>query len=260
MNKIFLYIGGFILLAIVMVAIVFFLTQGMAQSTDKFFSLIQQQKSEEAYQLTATAFRSSTTLDQFKSFIEQLGLDQYQSSLWSSRSIENDRGTLEGSVTTSAGKIALKVYLVKEGNDWKILRIEQPQAGVQDTNQADNSPSMPTDQENLALIQNTLADFVKASASKDFTIFYGNISELWKAQTTPDDLKKLFVDFVTKDIDLTFLSMTQPVLNKKPVIDENGILLLEGSYPAKNHMLNFKLKYIYEHPSWKLMGIEVNAG
>ena len=229
----------------------------MTKAADQFFSLIQQQKTGEAYQRTAQAFRSSTTLDQFKSFVEQAGLSQYKSSSWNSRSIENDQGTLEGSITSTSGEtLPLKIYLVKENNEWKILRLEQPQAGIQES----DTSSIPTDEENLGLVHNTIVDFVKAVGARDFNQFYGNISELWKAQTTPEDLKKLFTEFIDKNIDLTFVGMTKPVLNKKPVLDENGILILEGSYPAKEHMLNFKLKYIYEHPAWKLMGIEVNAG
>jgi hypothetical protein len=34
---------------------------------------------------------------------------------------------------------------------------------------------------------------------------------------------------------------------------------MEGYYPTQPLKVNFKLKYIYEHPAWKLFGINVNV-
>jgi len=51
-----------------------------------------------------------------------------------------------------------------------------------------------------------------------------------------------------------------PVLDEAPIIDNDGILIVSGYFPTQRMNLKFILRYIYEHPEWKLFGVRVSIG
>ena len=55
------------------------------------FSEIKAGNIEVAYTQTAKEFQSSTTLDQFKTFLTQSTLDKYASATWTDRLVQNDQ-------------------------------------------------------------------------------------------------------------------------------------------------------------------------
>jgi len=74
-----------------------------------------------------------------------------------------------------------------------------------------------------------------------------------------DEFKNAFISFIEQDIDLTTLKDMEPVISDAPRIDpETGALLVKGYYSSQPSVTNFDLKYIYEHPNWKLAAINVN--
>jgi hypothetical protein len=48
------------------------------------------------------------------------------------------------------------------------------------------------------------------------------------------------------------------VFDEPPAIGEDGILTLAGHVPTTPLRVLFNLRYRYEHPAWKLMGIRVS--
>jgi len=41
-------------------------------------------------------------------------------------------------------------------------------------------------------------------------------------------------------------------------VNSDGLLILAGHYDGHPYRIQFALKYIYELPSWKLFGLDVN--
>lgn len=120
-----LVIGGLI------VVIVFLLTSGLTKSANQFFSLIENGEIEKAYQSTSKEFQASISESEFESFLSGTSLIDFKSASWSSRSIENNIGELEGSIETKdGGVVPIKINLVKEEGKWKILSIEKTPGGV----------------------------------------------------------------------------------------------------------------------------------
>lgn len=99
--------------------------------------------------------------------------------------------------------------------------------------------------------------FALSVKSNDFTPLYNSTAKYWQAQITADKLKDIFKVFIDKKIDLAPLIQGTPVLSKTPVINNDDILVLEGYYTNKPYIVNYTLKYLYEYPEWKLIGINV---
>ncbi len=118
---------------------------------------------------------------------------------------------------------------------------------------------VPAPDQIRSLVKATMLDFALAVKAKDFTSFYKNIAKLWQAKTSAQELAQIFKSFIDQKIDLTVLDDLVPAYSKKPALDSQGWLVIEGAYPTKPSAVNFILKYIKEGATWKLVEIEVNV-
>jgi hypothetical protein len=250
---------GFALIvgAVALVVFVFGLTSGAVKSGEDFLGLIGSGKIAAAYESASATLKSQQTLDSFTQSVKGLGLTDYASASWSTREVKNDRAHLEGSVKTRAGgKIPLDMDLVKESGAWKVIYLSAPQSGV---TASGGGKQIPSDDKSKALILDSLLDFNKAVKDENFDNFHANISRAWQEQITAEKLKEVFRQFIDKKLNISSIQAVDPVLSEPPQINSDGLLILKGYYPAHPLKVNFQLKYIYEHPAWKLFGIQVNA-
>ncbi|MBN1898501.1 MAG: hypothetical protein JW827_06960 [Spirochaetes bacterium] len=118
------------------------------------------------------------------------------------------------------------------------------------------SRQIPDQKKLVNMTKQAMTVFARSIKKKNFTGFYNFVSKLWQAQTNPKQLQSYFQVFIDKKIDLTPLSLIDPVFSKEPGFNENGFLVLEGYYPGQT-VTYFTIKYIYEHPEWKVVGIYV---
>lgn len=250
-------VSALIVAAIAIVLFVFGLTSGAVKSGEDFLGLIGSGKIAAAYESASATLKSQQTLDSFTQSVKSLGLTDYASASWSNREVKSDRAHLEGSVKTRAdGKIPLDMDLVKESGAWKVIRLSAPQSGVT-TSQAGNQ--VPSDDKSKALVLDSLLDFNKAVQAQNFNNFHANISRAWEEQITSEKLKEVFQQFIDKKLDISSIKTVDPILSEPPQINSDGLLILKGYYPTRPLKVNFQLKYIYEHPAWKLFGINVNV-
>lgn len=120
-------------------------------------------------------------------------------------------------------------------------------------------PKIPEQSALVELIEETMLDFAIAVKAEDFTIFYRRISKFWQSQITKEQLLNQFKTYTDKNIDLTVLEGKKPDIYKKPILDKNGWLLLQGKYEAFPFYIEFMLKYVFEDTAWKLIGIHVDV-
>ncbi|CAN5431280.1 hypothetical protein BH20VER3_BH20VER3_13680 [soil metagenome] len=251
---------GFALI-VTIVVLAFALTRGAAKSGADFLDLLGSGKMAAAYESASAALRSQQSLEAFSATVKNLGLTDYASASWSSRRRELDRTKLEGTVKTRAGgTIPLTMELVKESGGWKVLSLSAPPAGVKAESAEKSGKPLPSDKEARELILQSLLDFNEGVQSVNFTGFHARISRAWQAQVSADGFKEMFREFVEKKIDLAPIKQVEPILSEPPRIDSDGLLVLQGYYPTQPSRVHFKLKYIYEHPAWKLFGISVDVG
>jgi hypothetical protein len=79
-----------------------------------------------AYEETSQAFRQATPLEGFVAFVDGNPiLKDVTSRSLPSRSIEDNQGTVSGTLTSSTGGVLPATYqLVKENKTWKIIHIK----------------------------------------------------------------------------------------------------------------------------------------
>jgi hypothetical protein len=244
-------------LIIILVVLAFTLTRGAVKSAENFLGWIGSGKIPAAYESASATLKSQQSLGSFTQNVKGLGLTDYASASWSSRETKNDRAHLEGSVKTRAGgKIPLNMDLVNESGSWKVIYLAAPQSGVA---AEQTGKQLPTDEKSKALVLESLLDFNKAIQDKNFDDFHTTISRAWQEQITPEKLKEVFQSFMAKNLDISAIKRVDPILTDPPEINSDGLLILKGYYPTRPFKVNFQLKYIYEHPAWKLFGINVNV-
>jgi hypothetical protein len=249
-------------LVVVLVAIgaiilfVFTLTSGLTRSADRFFTLVREGKAKDAYLSASREFQASAPEEDFAAFLKNSTIADYESATWSSRSVANKIGTLEGSIKTRAGGvIPIKLRLIKEDGRWKIHAIEKAAAGLVTTS---TEPTMPAENDLKAMTSRSVLLLARAINSKDFSEFYKATAKVWQSQTTPEALKELFIKYIEQNVDLTFVEGHSPEFSKKPSLEEGGRLILEGYYPTQPSRLSFTAKFIRQESDWKLVGIYVS--
>jgi hypothetical protein len=124
-------VGGFLLLIGAIIAVVFYATSGVTGAADKFYETARGGDPKEVYALTSAQLHQVTTPDQLAAYIQANRFDQVADTSWSSRSIENNTGRVEGTLTLDdGGTIPVTMELAKEGDDWKVSFIEIGPAGL----------------------------------------------------------------------------------------------------------------------------------
>jgi hypothetical protein len=107
------------------------LFSGMTDAADQFFVALKAHDYPAARALMAEEFRAGTTDEQLAALVERSALSSYKTAHWSSRSIQNGRGRLAGSLETEGGgSIPMELSLVKERGGWRIYALRKPAAGI----------------------------------------------------------------------------------------------------------------------------------
>ena len=121
------------------------------------------------------------------------------------------------------------------------------------------APEIPEQSVLAEIIEETMLEFAIAVKAEDFTVFYRRISKFWQDQVTKEELLNEFQSFIDKKIDLTALEGKKPDIDKKPILDKKGWLILQGKYEAFPILVEFNLEYVHEDMVWKLVGINVKT-
>jgi hypothetical protein len=96
-------------------------TKPVVEASEEFLGLLGQGKIAEAYASTASALRAKQDEASFSAAVKQLGLTEYASASWHNRSIVNNDGLAEGTITTKNGSTKpITIRLVNEGK-WKVV-------------------------------------------------------------------------------------------------------------------------------------------
>ena len=103
---------------------IFIATAGLGDSANGFFESVSNKNLTVAREYLAVDYSNSLTDEELAKFVQDYRLDQYSSSFWKNRSIDNENGHLEGTITTGSGEtIPVVMDLVYEMGDWKIMSL-----------------------------------------------------------------------------------------------------------------------------------------
>lgn len=122
---------GLIVLIVLIVMLALRLTGGIVDVAEAQLKALKAGDFEKAYSYTSKDFQKSTSIQQFKEFVDShSSLKEYKSVTFTSREINNNLGTLKGSLTSESGATTpIEYKLVKEGGEWKILSINLEATG-----------------------------------------------------------------------------------------------------------------------------------
>lgn len=251
--KILAGIGAVVVIAIVAVM---FMTSGMTDTADRFFTAVKSDNYDEAYYLLSEDFKNNTSKNELKAYLTSNALNNFKDTSWNNRSVNGGRGELIGSVTTETGGVVpISLGFIKGENDWKIYSIQKPSSGIQEETV---SAQMPSEKEQIKLVSDSMHIFAISVKEKSMSKMFNHVSNLWQKQFSIAKFDEAFGSFFQFDDTLMVLDQYSPQFTDKATIDENGVLLLKGLYPTKPKQLHFEQEYIYEGLGWKLMGFNVN--
>lgn len=250
------------------------------ESAQFFFEQVGSGHADEAYRSAAFGFQAQRSVAIFAAQAKDLGLTDYAGSEWGQPERDGNSYNISVKVGTNGGKeIPLIVTLVNETGAWRVFSIHSPpnaETGLienrftlvgkaPDLNSGLNEPA-PATNEIRQLVRDTLLHFNAAIAAKSFDSFYDYVSVAWQTgsltngeyQLTKGQLQRAFQPFIDRKMDLGEVAKLDPIFDNPPAINSDGLLFVSGHYVGETHKIVFALKYIYELPSWKLFGIDVN--
>jgi hypothetical protein len=161
---------------------------------------------------------------------------------------------LKGHYPTQPNKVTFDLTYIYESSAWRLLGLN-----VKATPFVANTGKMPTDKELNTLALDSLLLFNAAIQTKSFENFYGKIAKLWQKEATPEQLLEIFQSFIDKEINIASIAKLAPTFEGTPTVNEDGLLVIKGSYPTQPSKVVFQLKYVYEDENWKLVGINVQV-
>lgn len=139
--------GVFVVAVVAIISIALFATKGIVEVADQQLAALRAGDYAKAYSFNSKDFQNSTSLDKFRAFVEAYpSLKNNESSSFSSRKMENDVGTLEGTLKSKDGGVTPVVYkLVKENDAWKILSIRVNPTGPEVKSTESSNATTPTE-------------------------------------------------------------------------------------------------------------------
>jgi hypothetical protein len=165
----------------------------------------------------------------------------------------------------------LDVTLTRESTKWQVFAMRTPKdeaTGISENrftlvgkapsfNDAASQP-VPPEAELRQLVRDNLNHFNDAIAAQSFDAFYDSVARKWRDQLTKGQLQRAFQPFIDKKVDLSGIQNVELTWEGPVTVGTDGLLVLSGYYPTDPYRIHFSLKFLYELPTWKLFGIDVN--
>lgn len=243
------------------------------ESANAFFTLLGKGNASAAYSSASFAFQALQTLRGFESTSKELGLLDMQSINWTRCVVKSGEAKLDGEITKRDGtRVVIAVTLIKESGRWKLYSLRTP-AGTEDGTTQNRfslvgkpaafnqvfKQSLPAESQIKMLVVETLVKFNAAIQKKNFDDFYKYISFAWQTQITQNRMERAFKGFMDMGLDIAPGQNPGITFDEPPMIDNEGLLAVNGRYAVPPYTVTFRLTYSYELPKWRLYGIDVNC-
>lgn len=118
---------------------------------------------------------------------------------------------------------------------------------------------LPTERGLEALVKSSLLSFNDANVTGNYTVFHAKLSKPFRQQFSPEKLKATFKEFADKNIDIDLIAALKPSYDPAPLIEDNGKLVVKGSFPTEPARVIFELDFIPSDGEWKLVRINVET-
>lgn len=121
-------IGGVVGVIVLIITLSFWATSSLVKIFDQHLDYLKAGDVEAAYAQTSQAFRNVTSLEDYKSYVNQLTvLSKNSGRTYTTREIVNDTGTIIGTLKSSDGSaLPFRADFIKENGEWKMYGIQIP--------------------------------------------------------------------------------------------------------------------------------------
>ena len=110
-----------------------------------------------------------------------------------------------------------------------------------------------------ALVKGSLMSLNDANLTGDYRVFHARLSEPFRRQITPQQLKHNFREFHDKHVDIDIVCALAPVFDAPPHVDAEGKLVLRGFFATEPTRVSFEMDFIPNDGEWKLFRINVKV-
>ncbi len=100
----------------------------------------------------------------------------------------------------------------------------------------------------------------KGIKSNDFSDYIGHASLEFRSQFSNAKMRQLYKPLAEKELNLERFMVGDFALTSEPSISPQGVLTLKGKYPTTPVSLKFDSSYVYVHPEWKTLGVNISVG
>jgi hypothetical protein len=242
-------------------------------AAEAFFGLVGKGNTSAAYNSAAFVFQAQQSLQSFEVTVKELGLADFQSIGWTRSVIKESEAKLDVEIVRkNGGKVPVEVTLIKESGLWKVYALHttsksadalpENRFSVVGRSAAFNQvfkQSLPPENEIKDLVRESMLKFNTAIKKNNFDGFYEYIAHAWQAQVLENRLERAFDGFHETGIDISSVRDAPIVFDEPPIINNDGLLLVDGHFQVPPYQVVFSLKYTYELPRWRLFGIDVNC-
>ncbi len=116
---------------------------------------------------------------------------------------------------------------------------------------------VPTDRALEALVKGSLLTLNDANVTGNYSVLHAKLSRPFREQFSIEKFRAAFKQFRVENTDYDIIAAMQPTYDPKPVIDEEGKLVVKGSFPTEPSRVRFDLEFIPSEGEWKLIVIQV---
>lgn len=231
-------------LALIAVTAGILFTESWVDVVDHHLDALRKQNIEKSYSsYTSKDFQATTTLDQFRNFIDAYPVFlNNQSAHFTQRSIEHNIGTLKGNLTSNDHvNTPIEYKLIKEDGKWKILsiRLLKP-SKIQNTKEAGQAED---------LIEVAKAQLKDIQDQKLSAAYQNYSSQEFKEATS----KEAFYEFIKR---YPIMNHHHIVSFHKPTI-RNGVGTLSVILQSEHIAAYVKYYLIYEDQKWKIWSMRI---
>jgi len=129
----------------------------------------------------------------------------------------------------------------------------QVQAATKPSGQKVTGPEIST------LIRTTLVALHQANITGNYTVLRDLGAMSFQRINSPARLGQVFTRIRQARLDLSPAVLLDSIMTKKPVIDGNGLLLVEGRVPTQPLNIIFKMAFRFEGNQWRVFSLAVGA-
>ncbi len=242
-------IGGFIVVTLLSIYLIFVFTGQLTSVVADFLFNIKNQKIDEAYALMTDEYHEAVPRENFDYYIAKKRLNKIISTNWQLRETNGNQGKLTGVVVTDLGlSLPYEVYLEKQNNDWKIEKFRDVLAEEQ--------LKILTNTQAKKVVNQTLENFTRAVEQKSFDEFYRGFSQTMKAQVSYDDFVSSFQIFFGNEVYLKDVINNSPEIYFNDVIDPDlNFIIISGRIASEINYIDFEIGVIPENEVWRVASL-----